>query len=86
MICWDCGEDTSNIGEYYMVNDAVWKQAVENKKTIFCIGCLENKLKRELTPDDFSEKLHLPINCPKESFLRYGTKISDRLLRRRNLL
>lgn len=85
MICWDCGEDTSNIGEYYMVNDAVWKQAVENKKAILCIGCLEARLNRRLTPDDFSEKLHLPINNIEFQKTCYGFKVSDRILRRRKL-
>jgi hypothetical protein len=66
LLCDDCGADTSphgGIGEHYMVHDAIWLQAgmsepaadrpptgpVEN----LCVGCIERRLGRRLTPSDF---------------------------------
>lgn len=46
--------------EYYMVNEAVW-DAAGGARGVLCIGCLELRLGRVLTPDDFA---NLPINCP----------------------
>lgn len=61
--CVDCRWDTCLLGEWYMVNDSVWKAA--GMKAIggcLCIGCLEERLGRTLTSDDFTD---LPINDPK---------------------
>jgi hypothetical protein len=53
-------------GEWYIVHDHVWEQAWPNSKTtgaatgteytcdeILCVGCLEKRLGRQLTPTDF---------------------------------
>ena len=76
-MCLDCKVDTSEIREYYMLKDSVWNQIYDSKVGMFCIGCCEARLKRELTPEDF-----------KECFLntkQYGQK-SDRLAKRLGLI
>lgn len=72
-LCVDCGICTHTINEYYMVRSYLWKTAMqanpkisERKRkreldlsTMLCLGCLEKRLKRELTPDDFTD---CPLN------------------------
>jgi hypothetical protein len=55
--CGDCGIDTIECGEFYMVCDEVWKQAVADPKCFLCIECLERRLGRVLVPADFIECL-----------------------------
>lgn len=66
--CRDCGVDTAEIGEYYMVRDSVWRSVVPHKMrgpycddggTMLCIGCLEVRLGRRLKRWDFTTA---PIN------------------------
>ena len=59
--CIDCTECTSTLNEYYMVTDEVWSlagMAIEDTpyeySGMLCIGCLENRLGRELNNRDFS--------------------------------
>lgn len=59
LLCLDCGANTAAIGEYYMVKDSVWTQAAEMDAGMLCIGCLEERLGRQLEPDDF---LDIPLN------------------------
>lgn len=59
-MCLDCGVDTSDIDEYYMVHDSVWDQSGMNEHDgMLCIGCIETRLGRTLKADDFSS---YPIN------------------------
>lgn len=58
-ICSDCSVDTSDINEYYMVLNSVWAKVATKHDRMLCIGCLEDRLKRKLTPKDFSSA---PIN------------------------
>jgi hypothetical protein len=53
--CIDCRVDTSKIGEYYVVRNSVWKAATsrDERSRMLCIGCLECRLKRQLTCADF---------------------------------
>jgi hypothetical protein len=46
--CNDCGVDTQDIGEWYMVKDEVWAAAWPkgSKREFLCIGCLETRLER----------------------------------------
>lgn len=53
--CMDCDVDTFSICEYYMVTNPVWHQAVPDGKGFLCIACLEERLGRELTPEDFPD-------------------------------
>jgi hypothetical protein len=58
-LCLDCDIDTIAIAEYYVVEEAVWLQANPGSKGMLCIGCLEVRLGRRLTPADFTDS---PIN------------------------
>lgn len=70
-LCHDCGIDTTpctgrrgcrHIGkwEHYMVHNALWRLAGEIAGFL-CIGCLEHRLGRTLTPLAFPD---FPINWP----------------------
>lgn len=72
-LCADCGVDTvpctghrgcRHIGkwEHYMVHNALWRQAGD-VDGFLCVGCLERRIGRQLTPLDFTE---FPINWPSE--------------------
>jgi hypothetical protein len=77
--CVDCRWDTINLGEWYMVRDDVWEQACrrEPKPAYLCIGCLEERLSRTLTPDDF---IDAPVNDPTDK--RSSSRLRARLTRR----
>lgn len=66
--CLDCGVDTSVIGEYYMLKDAIWLQANPAGEGQLCIACVERRLGRQLSPEDF---LDAPIN--------FRATVSDRV-------
>ena len=58
--CLDCEVDTSELGEYYMVWDILWMEAVGDLHGgMLCLGCLEKRLGITLTPDDFTDA---PVN------------------------
>lgn len=70
-LCRDCGIDTTPCTkrrgcrhkgrwEHYMVTDTVWS-AAGMQDGFLCIGCLEQRLGRILTPEDFTSA---PINDP----------------------
>lgn len=48
-ICSVCEQPTDH--EYYMVKHHIWKEAGSNPYC--CIGCLEERLGRKLTSEDF---------------------------------
>ena len=59
--CVDCHVCTGSIDEYYMVHDHVWLASGMSKRSgMLCLGCLESRLQRRLTPEDF--KPGIPIN------------------------
>lgn len=76
--CRYCQVSTMKIGDYYMLRDDIWKQVNLDKLGrpvvggMLCITCVEKKLCRKLTRDDFSDALinHLDnswahsMNCP----------------------
>src|ERR1700730_9185858 len=75
-ICKDCGmRTTPSIGkrvfrhircwEYYMFQNKLWAAAGMKKKGFLCIGCLEDRIGRRLTPRDFTVS---PINDPDDLF------------------
>jgi hypothetical protein len=50
----DCGLDTAKVpGQYYMVHDAVWREAVPDMAGVLCLRCLQHRLRRGLTEADF---------------------------------
>ncbi len=73
--CNDCEISVRQIGEWYIVFDSVWKEAINNNHNIrfLCIGCLETRLNRKLKCSDFAR---VPLNS-----LWFGRK-SDRLKKR----
>ena len=58
-ICMDCKVNTSDINEYYMVDNEIWRKVNPRKEGMLCIGCLENRLGRILIKSDFP---NFPIN------------------------
>ena len=54
--CMDCGMCTNCNGEYYMVHDEIWYSAITamDQGHMLCIGCLEQRLGKLLTKDDFT--------------------------------
>ena len=60
-ICLDCGINTlTQTEEYYVVHDDVWLASGLTKSAgMLCIGCLEERIGRELTAADFPD---YPIN------------------------
>jgi hypothetical protein len=57
-LCTDCGVDTQEIGEYYMVTDSCWKKAGD-VDGMLCVGCIEKRLGRRLTARNFTS---CPLN------------------------
>lgn len=54
--CADCDVNVGEIREYaYAVHSSIWEKsgAGDGSSTYLCVGCLENRLGRELVPDDF---------------------------------
>ncbi len=72
-ICLDCRENTSKMKEHYFVRTALWMDAVGQESGMLCVGCLEARMGRTLTPDDFTDA---HINNPRKNAM------SDRLRRR----
>ena len=71
-ICLDCGVNTDEIGEYYMLTNEVWKEAVPDLVGMLCINCVELRLGRQLWPEDFMDS---PINY-------FHSRLSARVLSR----
>ena len=59
-LCTDCGMELIRCDqpEWYMVEDVIWDEATVRFPAIYlCVGCLERRLKRELTAQDFAPVL-----------------------------
>lgn len=56
--CADCGLDTWEAKEYYMVHDWLWLLHGSDLDML-CVGCLETRMGRRLEPSDFMEA---PVN------------------------
>jgi hypothetical protein len=53
--CIDCGKCTSSSGEYYMIYDEIWAASgLEPDGGMLCLHCLERRIGRHLTIDDFT--------------------------------
>ena len=57
--CFDCGVNTLENREYYMLRDDVWFAIVDRPHGMLCVGCVEVRLGRELVCDDFAQ---VPLN------------------------
>lgn len=62
--CFDCAVDTLPLdyghdAEYYMVTDDLWQRATSDwpgsRRRYLCVGCIEARIGRELTPADFKD-------------------------------
>ena len=58
--CLDCAACTLCLHEYYMVHDSVWDSIAD--RGMLCIGCLEQRLGREVSGADFTL---VPLNLEK---------------------
>lgn len=54
--CFDCGKDTCNGHDYYVVWDYLWKKFGVGDGML-CIQCFEKRIGRKLTKEDF-------VPCP----------------------
>lgn len=54
-LCLDCDTDTLSSGEYYMLNDNLWKVINPALRGMLCITCAEKRLGRALTRHDFKD-------------------------------
>lgn len=73
--CLGCGVDTSWLDEYYMIQDELWFEVNPVCDGMLCIGCVEQRLGRELKSEDFTK---VPVND-----IEWGFK-SERLMNRLN--
>jgi hypothetical protein len=72
--------------EYYVVNKDVWAAAhrgTYDRRGFLCIGCLERRIGRKLTPADFTKA---PVNNPFGNPFGVFVQKSDRLLDRLGVL
>jgi hypothetical protein len=71
-ICNDCGVDCAKIGEYYMASPEIWERTLHlGWSDNLCIGCLEQRLGRRITPGDFCRR----PNSPWEFSLRLSARV-----------
>ena len=77
--CVDCNVNCLEINEYYMVTDSCWKRSgMEKYGGMLCIGCLEQRLGKKLTPRNFKE---CPLNWRHVLIPGYSsTRILSRML------
>lgn len=61
-LCIDCGVDTGKICEFYFIKTELWLKIMATIKGMLCIGCLENRLGRQLQKSDFTDAT---INNPR---------------------
>ena len=43
------------IHEYYMIHESLWLSVMKCLCGMLCIGCVESRLGRKLTPEDFTD-------------------------------
>jgi hypothetical protein len=71
--CVDCGVDTVEAREGYMVRDDVWP--LDPRGGMLCVGCLERRIGRRLAPADFTD---VPINRLPGSGERLRSRLEER--------
>lgn len=75
-LCADCEIDThpdTGIAEYYNVINEIWWEFVPEFHGMLCLGCLELRMGRQLTREDFSDA---PINY---GYMRMSDRFKDRM-------
>jgi hypothetical protein len=58
-------------GDWFMVKDSVWRQ-IQRKGTcrFLCVACLERRIGRKLSADDFRRSAKVNFDCKKSVRLR----------------
>lgn len=76
--CIDCGVNTMTLGEYYCLIPQSWYSATaaEGGDGMLCLGCIEVRLGRSLTQEDF--EVGVPINHY-DVFYKRSDRFIDRL-------
>jgi hypothetical protein len=72
--CEGCGMDT--MAEFYMLHDQVW--ALVNEPAygaMLCVGCVESRIGRRLTPEDFNWDIPLNHQSPHRSTMRLNERM-----------
>ena len=70
--CKDCGTDTFELKEYYMVKNNLWNK-YGNGDAMLCVGCLEHRMGRQLNFRDFT---NAPVNS---GFFPMSARLEQRL-------
>lgn len=75
--CLDCRQDTGKMREHYFVKTEIWMKVHHSVYGMLCVGCLENRLGRQLRADDFTDA---HINNPRlyDMSDRLRSRINDR--------
>jgi hypothetical protein len=73
-LCLDCKVDTGKIYEHYFIHTEIWLSVVPTTSGMLCIGCLEDRLNRQLDPSDFPL---VTINSAKYSSM--STRLRNRI-------
>jgi hypothetical protein len=72
--CSDCGNNVKALWEFhYMLKSEIWLTVAKSSE-LLCISCLEIRLKRKLTPDDFTNE---SIN--RKNFGKKSARLLNRL-------
>ncbi len=75
--CVDCGVNTFETDEYYMVHDAVWRSSgLAQDGGKLCVVCLEARLGRKLTQSDFTLAR---VNRCIGRYWRHSKRLADRI-------
>ena len=72
--CVDCGLNTLDKNEYYMVHDAIW-DIFGAQDGMLCVGCLERRLKRKLKSSDFTDCLLITKDKPRS--IRFRRRLAS---------
>jgi hypothetical protein len=82
--CVDCRRNAVQLGEWYMVHDDVWKAAgMETFGGALCIGCLEERLGRHQTADDFKDVPLNDLSYFPDANQRFSSRLRAALLRKK---
>lgn len=72
--CADCYSSVER--EFYMVHNDLWESSGIPRRDLLCIGCLEARIGRRLTPGDFPD---CPVNRDFDWVGRMSERLQDRL-------
>lgn len=73
--CMGCGVHTKDIKEFYTLQNHIWRLVNPQHSGMLCIGCVEQRLGRELCMVDFT---WCPLNA--ENLIEGSDRLKNRLL------